>query len=73
MESNKTTHGKLLFKKHVQNLLNLNIQTIRRMWNRGEFPKPIMINGRCAWRSDVIKEWLDNLEITHINNFMQDE
>ncbi len=65
MESNRSLHGKIYFKKHVQQLLNLNIQTIRRMWQRGEFPKPIMINGRCAWRSHVIDQWLNDLEVKH--------
>jgi predicted DNA-binding transcriptional regulator AlpA len=68
MNSNKLLplKPKIYFKKHLQQITNLNIQTIRRMWARGEFPKPTLINGRCAWRSDVIHQWIaDNLGETN--------
>jgi predicted DNA-binding transcriptional regulator AlpA len=58
MYSTQPLKGKIYFKKHIQELMNLNIQTLRRMWRRGEFPKPILINNRCAWHADVIEQWI---------------
>jgi predicted DNA-binding transcriptional regulator AlpA len=65
MNSTQSHQGKIYFKKHIQQLMNLNIQTIRRMWVRGEFPKPILINGRCAWRAEVVNQWINALEAKH--------
>lgn len=65
MRSNQPLQGKLYFKKHIQQLMNLNIQTLRRMWARGEFPKPMLINGRCAWRADVVDQYINDLGASH--------
>lgn len=65
MRSTQCFQGKIYFKKHIQQLMNLNIQTLRRMWNRGNFPKPLFINGRCAWRSDVIDQYISELGDNH--------
>lgn len=65
MNSNRNIPSRIYFKKHIQQLVNLNIQTIRRMWQRGNFPTPIMINGRCAWHADVIDQWLNSLGGNH--------
>jgi len=35
--------------------------TIRRMWERGEFPKPLKLAGRNAWRRDVIDKFAELL------------
>lgn len=65
MNSKSNLPPKIYFKKQIQQLLNLNIQTIRRMWNRGEFPRPLMINKRCAWRASEIHQWLSEQGCQH--------
>lgn len=65
MNSTQSFQGKIYFKKHVQQLMNLNIQTLRRMWARGEFPRPLFINGRCAWHADVIHQYINELGVQH--------
>ena len=65
MSSTQSSQGKIYFKKHVQQLINLNIQTLRRMWARGEFPKPMFVNGRCAWKAEIIHQWISELGGRH--------
>lgn len=65
MNSTQNILGKIYFKKQIQQVVNLNIQTIRRMWQRGDFPAPIMINRRCAWHADTISQWLNSLGGKH--------
>lgn len=66
MEKNILTRKpKIYFIKDVEQIVGRNRLTLRRMWMRGEFPKPIKINNRVAWLSSVVDEWLENLEVSN--------
>lgn len=49
----------LFFIADLEALLRRSRQTIRRMWEKGKFPKPAMINNRCAWRAESVQEWIN--------------
>jgi predicted DNA-binding transcriptional regulator AlpA len=52
--------SKVYFKKHIEKITNLNIQTLRRMWTRNEFPQPKYIGNRLAWSADTIDQWIED-------------
>jgi prophage regulatory protein len=60
-----TQKPKIYFIKDAEQIVGRNRLTLRRMWQRDEFPKPIKINNRVAWLSSVIDEWLKNLEVSN--------
>lgn len=53
---------KLYFIKDVENLVRRNRQTIRRMYNRNEFPQPYKVNNRLCWLAEDLQKWIN----THV-------
>lgn len=51
--------ARLYYKKHVEQITNRSIQTLRRWWERNLFPKPTLINSRLAWQSEAINQWIN--------------
>lgn len=50
---------RILPRARVAELLGLNLSTIWRMCQRGEFPRPIRLSpARCGWRQRDIEAWL---------------
>tara|TARA_R110000868_G_scaffold162538_2_gene393897 strand:+ start:9812 stop:10021 length:210 start_codon:yes stop_codon:yes gene_type:complete len=49
---------KIYFIKDVEQIIRKNRLTLRRWWNKEQFPKPSYINGRLAWHSEVIEQWI---------------
>lgn len=48
-------------------LVGLGDNTVRRMVERGEFPKPIQISARTVgWRKAEIRAWLDSRPEAHL-------
>lgn len=53
------TNQEIYFIKDIENIIGRNRLTIRRWYEKGIFPKPTLISNNLAWRSSVIKEWID--------------
>jgi len=51
----------ILHVKEVEKIAGKNRQTLRRMWIRGDFPKPKKINDRLIWHSNDIDEWINKI------------
>jgi len=48
--------------KTLSQKLDMGVSTIWKKVKNGTFPKPVSLGNRfTAWRSDDIREWLDNL------------
>lgn len=45
--------------KDVEQIIGKPRITLRRWWNVNKLPSPAMINGRLAWHSDVIHQWIN--------------
>lgn len=61
----------IYFIKDVETITRRNRLTLRRWWLKNTFPRPTLINGRLAWRSEAIQTWIkDNVrkEIQHNEN-----
>lgn len=52
-------YPRLYFIKDVEQIVRRNRLTLRRWWESEKFPKPILINNRLAWRTDVIHQWIN--------------
>ena len=50
----------IFFIKDIEKTVGKPRVTLRRWWREKKFPEPKMINGRLAWRADVIYQWLDS-------------
>lgn len=52
---------RLLALKAVKDLTSLSEMTIRRMVDRGEFPRPVKLSSnRVAWRAPAVSDWIDS-------------
>jgi len=49
----------IFYIKDVEQVIGKPRITLRRWWNAKKFPLPQMINGRLAWRSEIILQWID--------------
>jgi len=49
---------KVYFKKQIEQITNRSIQTLRRWWEKNNFPKPILLSGRLSWHADTIEQWI---------------
>lgn len=57
---------KIYFIKDVEEITRRNRITLRRWWECEKFPKPILINNRLAWHTDVIHQWInEHLGVSH--------
>jgi predicted DNA-binding transcriptional regulator AlpA len=69
MISNKASiNPKIYFIREVEQSVGRDRLTLRRMWRKGTFPKPTLINNRLAWGSNVIDQWISetvNGRISH--------
>lgn len=53
---------RLLREPEVAKFIGVSTSTVRRLVNRGEFPKPVKIGGKLiAWRSAEVQRWIDRL------------
>lgn len=62
MSTNQTIPLPIIwFINDLEKLLRRNRLTLRRMWYRGDFPKPCgRINNRLYWKANVVDQWLQN-------------
>jgi excisionase family DNA binding protein len=44
----------------VARYFSVNQRTIRRLWDRGEFPKPIRIGKMLRWREQALAEYVND-------------
>ena len=51
--------GETEIQKEYNGKFPWSMSTVRRLWARGEFPKPIKLLGRNAWRCDVIDRFAE--------------
>lgn len=42
----------------VAEYFSLNARTLRRMWERGDFPKPIRLGACLRWRRQTLDEFI---------------
>ena len=49
----------LLFINDLERIIGKSRLTLRRWWEKGDFPKPVKINGKTlAWEASVIEDWI---------------
>jgi prophage regulatory protein len=66
MDSIATKSQIIFYIKDVEQVIGKPRITLRRWWNAKKFPSPKMINGRLAWRAEIIYQWVDeNLGANH--------
>ena len=46
----------------LADLLKISRSTVRRLWWRGELPKPIKVGAVVRWRQSDIHSWLESKE-----------
>lgn len=52
---------KYYFSKDIEKLTGQNRFTLRRWWEKNQFPKPIqLVNNRLVWPKEVIEQWMIN-------------
>ncbi len=49
----------IYFIKDAEQIIGRNRLTLRRWWEKNNFPKPILINNRLAWHAETIEEWIN--------------
>lgn len=53
----------VLYIKDVEHITGRNRLTLRRWWEKGEFPKPIKLHSSVlAWHANTIQAWINDLE-----------
>ena len=52
-------HNELMTIGELAELLKVSASTVRRMWWRGDLPKPIQVGIVNRWRTSEIQQWLD--------------
>ena len=66
MDSIATKPQIIFFIKDVEQIIGKPRITLRRWWSAKKFPCPRMINGRLAWRAEVIHQWInEHLGVIH--------
>ncbi len=58
---------KIYFIKDAEQIIGRNRLTLRRWWEKDNFPKPTLINNRLAWHAETIEKWI-NQKIQHEPN-----
>lgn len=51
-------HKKIDYISDVEAKVGRHRLTLRRWWEKNNFPKPTLISGRLAWDTDVINKWI---------------
>ena len=52
--------AELYFISDIEKIINRNRQTIRRWYERGIFPVPVLIeSNRLAWRASTVHDWIN--------------
>lgn len=49
----------MFFIGDIESITRRSRRTLRRMWDKGEFPKPVIINKRCAWKRETVEQWIE--------------
>jgi predicted DNA-binding transcriptional regulator AlpA len=53
----------LLRVEDLERLLRVDARTIRRLWQRGQLPKPMKLGGQNRWRVEDINEAIEGLAV----------
>lgn len=54
----ETIPAKIYFIKDAEELTRRNRQTLRRWWEKNQFPKPTLISNRLAWEAQTLHHWI---------------
>lgn len=46
--------------EEVAKFLSINPRTVRRLWQRGEFPQPIRLGASVRWREQTLVDFVNN-------------
>jgi predicted DNA-binding transcriptional regulator AlpA len=58
----------LLTGSDLQRMLRVHLRTIRRMWEKNEFPRPMKIGNSNRWRVEDVKAALDRFASSQKEN-----
>lgn len=51
----------------TEQVTGFNRQRLRRLWNKGRFPRPTLINSRCMWKASIVHKWInDNVNVGEV-------
>jgi predicted DNA-binding transcriptional regulator AlpA len=59
MDTSATKPKIIFYTKDVEEVIGKSRITLRRWWTAKKFPSPQMLNGRLAWRAEVIYRWIN--------------